>query len=333
MAKSSTSNWIARNETVPFLRKRFLFRQKIGCVNRQAFCWLLAGCLLCGTACNSKSAKQQEEEAEKARVSEEANKQAIERHQERVKQEEQEREQRERVRRMAFSFYKLPALPVKVIYKGNEVATFDRLGQSAPDSVTVPVGELADPNLVKVLVLTPDGWENLPTGSEDKRYPNLINVYPENRLRIGTVLTMTWEETKEYLVRVRIDNRSLEATEVACGELRCSVQANWVGNLTWPQPKKASSAVIRIGGKEVGAIWPLKTDFLIDVSGKRAYRWRKVFYGISTFVGKEPQGELRGNFVYELPSYPDFFLEAAPRQIKTSSISGITERVELLEIQ
>jgi hypothetical protein len=221
--------------------------------------------------------------------------------------------------------HRIPEFPSRVLvgkeilakYGPYELAEFNRKTED-----TIRLNELPDTSSVQAQVLHPDGWKDgsakIFKGSNE---PTILVFFDEK-------LPEHWK----IEIGLQVDNRGGEATEIFVGAMPEKIKAGGKDELFYPAPSAAEHAVVRIGGKEVGTLWPVgepepdrdKADFLIDVSGKRDYRYREVYYssqGISAeaaeFIKLKPvQGELRAKFVHRVPFNFSFFLEPAPSKIE-----------------
>ncbi|MCE9553549.1 MAG: hypothetical protein K8T91_09270 [Planctomycetes bacterium] len=236
----------------------------------------------------------------------------------------------------------IPDFPVRVMLNDKVLATYDRRHGGEYDYTTtaeIPLQTLPDVSAVKAQCLHPDGWKD--------------GVARIVRGSLGpTIYVMFQLKPEEWKIKIgpQVDNRGGEATEIFVGALPQTIKANGKENLFYPAPSSAEHAVVRIGKKEVGTLWPAsektapdweKVDFFVDVTGKRSYRYREVYYstqGISVegaeYLKLKPvEGELSGKFVHSVPFSFSYFLERAPNEIQMKpDISKLFEvRTEIVD--
>jgi hypothetical protein len=218
-----------------------------------------------------------------------------------------------------------PSLPVRVLYDGQVLATFDDWKEH-----TVAVrGWRSD--LLQVEMLRPEGW----VACEVDRSSWLHwNVYLSYYVRV---------RGKPRTVALCVDNRGHDSVELACGQVCFRVAADRTRRLSIPASADARRYPLTIDGRAVGALDG--DNFLVDVSGTRSYRLHEQVYGgglallSPASIRRKPDVFYRGRPLHKLGAPVDFFLTPAPAQIRvrTLAIHGVAmpvieeRRTELLE--
>lgn len=245
----------------------------------------------------------------------------------------------------------IPRFPVRVLLHDKVLATYDR-NRTGEDDYTstaeIKLDALPETSAVTAQQLHPDGWKD--------------GVAQITRDTAGPNIWVTFKEQPEWKIKIglMVDNRGGGATEIFVGQLPRTIKAGGKDDLFYPAPTSAEHAVVRMHskeaggkeslGKEIGTLWPVtetsapdwgKVKFFIDVTGKRSYRYREVYYSTLGFGVAESEllqlkpehGELRGNYLHRVPFAFSFFLEKAPDKIEVKADpSKVFEiRTELVE--
>jgi hypothetical protein len=215
-----------------------------------------------------------------------------------------------------------PRVPLKIMVDGQEVARDDPYGQPPkflPNEIAID--KVVDCIEVQVYILTPDGWTN----EYSKIEPGALSGDCCCWVRLAP-FDPQWYD-------FFVDNLKRPASVVECGELPMSVSADWKGKLSFPAPTKAASAMVRLDGKEIGALPPVAKDkqpnssegaWLLDTSGQKTYQCRDIVYryagapnedkGPPPVDPAEPMPtKLHAKILHALPRLPDYFLEFAPQ--------------------
>lgn len=226
---------------------------------------------------------------------------------------------------------------MRVLFNGHEINRFSQQLESRPTSAFVEFKSPED-GTVSVLLSTPDGWEEIVETQQKKKSRQADpDSYEEKQWVIEAECKM-WRPNLHLFV----DNRGGETpVDVECGQWKGRVPSNEKGILELSGPAKEESSIIKLDGRRIGTLWdsqastlnPPKQDalirgsFLIDVSGKRRYRWERVAYG---FVGQGFDSDVHvfdSAFVHRLPRAVDDFLEEPPST--QLGYGGVSTRIVL----
>jgi len=235
----------------------------------------------------------------------------------------------------------IPDFPVRVMLNGKEVGSFDRYrgGEYAFNSdAEIKLAAPAESQAVAAQGLHPDGWKD-----------GVAEIFQD---AVKPIIWVQFKapETWKTKIGLQVDNRGGELAEVFVGQMPRTIKANEKGKLFYPAPSAAKGAAVTIHGNEVGTLWPAdqkdepdwdKEKFFVDVTGKRSYEYREVYYssrGVSATEAellnlKPARGSLSPGYLHRVPFSFSFLLERAPNEIQVqSSLSEpFAVRTEILE--
>jgi hypothetical protein len=234
------------------------------------------------------------------------------------------------------------ARPVRLLIEGQEVAKLDSGDKVASITLTAKqtaiVGRLkdkyevtnpcdanlpsrivpADDPSFSLQILTPDGWAKYPVCLQDYRNDYRVDVE-------GSMINVA-------NATLFLDNRGCPKSELAYGQLKIILAENTTTQLTVPAARLAENMGVSFNGQRIGSIdiSSLSSgNYLIDCSGKRSYRWRRVSYGVSITTNTPDQFMTR-KYLHRVSGNVEYFIEPAPQRIRTTGAMALSS--ELVEV-
>ena len=175
--------------------------------------------------------------------------------------------------------------------------------------IDVPEGPLLDTDFLrtKIAVLGPDSWVTRPPVFESwSRLNGLATAVVECPARITLLF----------------DNREHPSVELTIGQLKYPLPVNETGGFLFPKPDLDSGGKARLGEQNIGGIGSIfPGTYLIDTSGHRWYRYRKLNYGPGFATPPEVYDPRYLHGVSEIGV--SYFLHLAPETIKSAAPIGI----------
>lgn len=242
---------------------------------------------------------------------------------------------------------------VRVLLDGEELR--DKVKGDPDNYLSFEVKELPDNPKITVQKLTPDGWVNLEWKRHEEYAPYPGWKPPRNDNNSHRNYTIVCENIIPYFTML-IDNRDLLEGTLSIGQLSIPLEKRATreeqsgkpdpyykpGTYSVGLPAPKFSCRVKIDGREVGNLLAEPNPkwggayYLLDVSGKREYRWQRIVYveeGVDLLSNdpfKNPGGRpsfgvpefFLAKHLHHLPGHPDHFLSEAKRSVTVERRPG-----------
>lgn len=261
-------------------------------------------------------------------------------------------------------------LPLRILADGREVQTLAALplfAKTGLEQTSLEVKGRAQrrygPEMlpsVAVQTLMPCGWKDLNVRVNE--VPSVEDMEKTGQERgKATIRIAAFPGRKAQLLWIAVDNRGGPQHEVTVGSVTRAIPPDSAGVSIWPAPDCGEGVQVKLDGEGIGALtsWrelspeedsqqyvacanaPFGSSaraacfftYLIDVSGKRCYRARRLTYGPpSAYLGGAESATIPAGRFHRLPGL-DYFLESAPGAVNVPLAGVYTSRTEVTGTQ